>query len=94
MRALLIAAALLVSAQAHADVLAYASNKAGGHINLTDEQGACPAKQFFAFSSTPGGDVVRGCWWASNGHIWVKYTDGSLRAYDPTIFHVITKKGT
>jgi predicted dehydrogenase len=94
MRALLLAAALLVGAQAHAEVLAHASNKSGGRINLTDQAGSCPDKQFFAFATSPEGEVHRGCWWAAYGHIWIQYTNGSLRAYDPTIFHVINKKGT
>ncbi len=58
-------------------IIAYSTNAGGGRINITDEQGDCPASQRVAFAYNAEGEVGTGCWVYSQGLILVNWDSGN-----------------
>lgn len=92
MKRYIIAAVLLVSTSANAELFAYTENNAGGKINLTTVQNnTCPKEYAVAFATSREGEVTMGCWQFRNDHVWVRYETGRTRAYDPMTFTILEK---
>lgn len=87
------AAALLfiLASVAHAEIIAKATNKSGGAIYLTNDQGAC-AKSMSMFTRTTSGVTMFGCWFPVEDLIMVTYSDGTKYTYDMADFELTKKK--
>jgi len=95
MKKLAIALALLASfAAAHADTVAYAANKAGGQIRLTDygsQKCERVGKEYFvAYSLNPDSNVepLRGCWRIVDDSYQVLWDDGAERMFPMSSFQL------
>lgn len=90
--------ALLTVKSAKAETVAASSNTGGGQIMLTDMSGTCPSGSKVAFSRVTGGAAIMGCWTANDEWIFVRWSDGDFRMYDPRNFQMQGKyakpKGT
>jgi hypothetical protein len=78
----------LAAATAHADVLSYMENNAGGLIEFTDA--ACPTTGakvmnytgWMAFDTASDGTILEtGCWEVQEPNIMVRWSDGTFKAY-------------
>jgi len=58
-------------------IIAYSANNGGGRINITNEQGNCPASEWVAFAYNAEGEVGVGCWRYSQGLVLVKWDSGN-----------------
>jgi hypothetical protein len=89
-----IAAVLLFAVlQAHAEVIAVSSTKAGGEIRLTNQQSNCPSDARWFYTTTREGEVLPGCWSMVDGDVFASYRDGSIRLYSLDAF-ILKKPAT
>lgn len=93
MKGLIAALLLLAPLCASAEVVMQMENDAGGKIMLTDCDGAglCETKnnRYFVAAYTRAGNVVRGCWTATEeGQVVVAWTDGDLSIYNMADFEM------
>lgn len=61
-------------------------NKRGGAIVLTDRSGGCDGQMLQAYSVASGSPAIFGCWMFAEKRVWVIYSDGDVRVYDPDGF--------
>ena len=95
MKKLLIAAALLTAASAHADSWAII-NKNGGEIVITDRACKDYKNLRFGYSYSESGKTLTGCWTMIDDRIHFIYDDGTTYTYPVSSFYKKSsdKKGT
>jgi hypothetical protein len=90
MKKLLMAALLVLSLNANAEVIASMNNQGGGKIVLTST--TCPSSNLYvAYSYTQSGHTIMGCWTTSGDRVMVDWS-GDIRSYPANAF-VVTPKG-
>lgn len=76
-------AALFLSTPASAEQLGYVPNNAGGRIYLTDTVSTADGchETLMAYSTSPAGDMLFGCWLIDGDIIMVQWSTGKVSAY-------------
>lgn len=77
---------LLASSMSYADEWLEASNKAGGRILLFRAECTETKGWKLMISTLPNSKTLRGCWTFLANEVQVKYDDGELYSYPPSIF--------
>ena len=92
MKKLLMAALLVLSLNANAEVIAEMNNQGGGKIVLTST--TCPSSNLYiAYSYTQTGHTIMGCWTTSGDRVMVDWS-GDIRSYPANAFNVKRKGNT
>ncbi len=89
MKKLLAVALLALAPLAHAEKWMEAGNKSGGRIVLFQT----PCKEMpewrITINTVPNGSTLTGCWTYLAGEVQIRYEDGDLRSYPPSIFRLV-----
>ena len=83
MKKLIIALLICFSSVAHADILAWLKNRAGGYMYFTDTQ--CSDKGAYwkiVYSTNDSGGSTFGCWFYSDGMVHVEWNNGGTSAFN------------
>lgn len=93
-RALILAVAMFVTVPAHAAQVAFLENAAGGKIYLPDIESTADhcANAYVAYSTSPDGKMVFGCWMADGEVILVRWSDGAVSGYAFSQFQIMRAK--
>lgn len=67
----------LTATQADATVIATLPNKAGGEIILTDVTTEVCGTGMIAYTTSPTGPTVYGCWWSDERMVHITYDNSS-----------------
>jgi hypothetical protein len=66
-------------------------NQGGGHISLTDIECTTIKNTFVAYSNLSNGKSILGCWASDEDNVFVRWSDGDIKAYPVGNFTVKKK---
>lgn len=87
----LLIALLLVSSVVKAEAIFQTKNQSGGSIVLTDEK-CNNGTGYLAYSMTPNGNTILGCYLADKLYIHIFWREGGMRSYDYNGWYPVEKK--